>query len=88
MLAINDLVMSKEMTKSALIAVMGGHHKIGNYDHIHSGRWVRTFRRSFVVYRRIGFLKYRAIQYQSTYKRLQSRYVGSLRITGLAIGRV
>ena len=88
MLTIKDLVASKELTKSALVAVMGGHHKIGNYSHMHSGAWRLTYRRAFAVRVRRGLLTFRAIQYQYTYKRYQSLYRGKLRITGVAIGRV
>ena len=88
MLAINDLVMSKEMNKGAMSAVVGGNHKVGNYDITRNGAWRRTFHRSFVVIRQIGFLKYRAIQTQTTYQRYQTRYVGRLRLTGVAIGTV
>ena len=84
MLAINDLVMSKEMDKGAMVAVVGGHHKIGNYSHYHNGAWRLTYRRAFVVRVRRGRLTYRAIQRQYTYKRYQTWYRGTLHYLGRA----
>ena len=84
MLAINDLVMSKEMDKGAMAAVIGGGHGIGNYSHYHNGSWRLTYRRAFGVIVRRGHLKYRAIQYQYTYKRYQTWHRGKLRYLGLA----
>ena len=84
MLTINDLVMSKEMDKGAMAAVVGGHHKIGNYSHMHSGAWRLTYRRAFVVRVRRGHLTFRAIQSQYTYKRYQKWYRGTLRYLGRA----
>ena len=80
MLAIKDLVMSKEMDKSALAAVMGGNHGIGNYNRFKYSAWRRTYYRAFRVLVRKGHKLVRGIQYQITYRRTQSWYRGVLRL--------
>ncbi len=82
MLAINDLVMSKEMDKGAMAAVAGGRHGIGNYSSYYHGAWRRTYARAFIVHVRRGHSTYRAVQYQFTYKRYQTWYRGQLRYLG------
>ncbi len=80
MLTIKDLVANKEMTKQAMVAVLGGHHGIGNYRHFHNGPWRRTYARAFRLYVRKGGRIYRAVQYQFTWKRVQAYHRGVLRI--------
>ena len=78
MLVINDLVMNKEMTKQAMTAVFGGGHGCGNYDHIHSGPWVRRGYRSFYKYISKHGRRYLALQKQWTFVRRQVRHIGRL----------
>ncbi len=80
MLTIKDLVANKEMTKQAMAVVFGGGHRIGNYAHYHNGPWVRTYARAFRLVVRRGGRLYRAVQYQFTWKRVQSYHRGILRI--------
>ena len=78
MLVINDLIMNKEMTKQAMTAVFGGRHGCGNYDHIHSGRWVGRGYRSFYKYVYKYGRRYLALQKQWTFVRYQVRHIGRL----------
>ena len=82
MLTIKDLVANKEMTKQAMAAVLGGHHGIGNYRHMHTGRWNLYYRRAFRVIVRTSRGLRRGIQYQYSWKRLQTYHKGVLRIYG------
>ena len=78
MLVINDLVMSKEMTKQAMTAIFGGGHGCGNYDHIHSSPWrVRRYRSFYKIINK-GGKRYLALQRQWTLFRYQVRHVGRL----------
>ena len=79
MLVISDLVMNKEMTTQAMAAVFGGSHGIGNYDHIHNGRWARKSYRSFYKYVTKHGRRYLALQKQWTFVRYQVRHIGRLR---------
>lgn len=83
-LVINDLVESKELGRKAMAAVFGGSHGIGNYDRSRYSPWRLTYRRAFVVHVRRGLHRFRAIQYQYTWKRTQNWYRGRLRLIGRA----
>ena len=78
MLVIKDLAISKEMTKQAMTAIFGGGHGCGNYDRTYSGRWRRTYYRSFYKLIRRGGRRYLALQKQWTFVRTQARYIGRL----------
>ena len=83
MLVIKDLTLNKEMTNQAMAAVFGGRHYCGNYDHIHSGRWRRTYYRAFWKCIKRHGKKYLALQRQWTFVRYQVRHIGRLHIVGL-----
>ena len=81
MLTIKDLVANKEMTKQSMAAVFGG-HRIGNYSYYRNGRWSLYHRRAFRVIVRTSRGLRRGIQYQYSWKRLQTYHKGVLRIYG------
>ena len=83
MLVIKDLILDKEMTKQAMMAVFGGGHGIGNYLHFHTGRWkLVDFHKHYLKIRR-GRRYYRAIQCHWTWKRCQVAHRGKLKILGV-----
>lgn len=82
MLVIKDLTLNKEITKQAMAAVFGSGHGCGNYDHIHNGRWRRTYYRSFWKCIKRHGKKYLALQRQWTFVRYQVRHIGRLYIVG------
>ena len=83
MLEINDLVMSKEMDKGAMSAVVGGNHSIGNYNRYHNSTWKLISSVTQNVQDINPNFNGNGMQIWKTYKRTQSRYIGRLVLKGI-----
>ena len=77
-IALNDLELNTDLDKKAMAAVSGGSHGIGNYSHVHTGRWIRTFYRRFYVNVAVRGRIVRKLQTQKTYVRSQVWHYGRL----------
>ena len=72
-IALNDLELNTDLDKKAMAAVSGG-----NYSHVHTGRWIRTFYRRFYVNVAVRGRIVRKLQTQKTYVRSQVWHYGRL----------
>ena len=75
MLAISDLVMSKEMDKAAMAAIVGGLQRRA-YSRLVNGAWRRVAYSSYRIHRNVNGRRRTYIGYHAKYQRLQTLYRG------------